>query len=241
MGTNPNYTVRFYVRTTKTQGGDSPTPLRVKVWVSDTKSYLYYSTSTTTTKRIWADFANDGTPSPNADPALVKVVDTYKTATQLVMASAIANERIKEMTSESLSLRVDAVVTYLKMRQDHKNLPPLLVFTTPINVPLCQNCIHCGEVCSAKWDSKLQASTASDVALCKSTCPKRKAKEDAITAIPNAIGKALMRNASIEMQCFPELTEENAVAIAFLKLADYYKAHKDDNKVKGGNDDGAED
>lgn len=178
MNHNPNFTVRFYVRTTKTQGGDSLTPLRVKVWISGTKSYLYYSTKVSTTKRIWADFASDGTPSPGADPTLTKVVDTYKTATNLIVSSAIANDRIKELTSEQLSLRIDAVVAYMEKQQEEHPQRPILVFSTPHNSPFCMECCHCGTKCKAKWQSEDERDIAPDLTLYGNKCPHFKTKRD---------------------------------------------------------------
>lgn len=213
MGTNPNFTVRFYVRTTKTQGGDSPTPLRVKVWVSDTKSYLYFSTKTTTTKRIWADFATDGTPSAGADPVLVKVVDAYKMATQLVMSAAIANNRIKDMTSDEMSLRVDAVVSCIQKRQADGFARPILIFTTPQYVPTCKECLFCGATCKAKWDNALLSGIASDVALYNGQCSMFQLNPAPDGNPMNTVFGRFLMNALIVKESNPELTMEEACKV----------------------------
>lgn len=233
MGTNPNFTVRFYVRTTKTQGGDSPTPLRVKVWVSDTKSYLYFSTKVTTTKRIWADFSTDGSPSAGADPALVKVVDAYKAATQLVISAAIANDRIKELTSEQLSLRIDAVVAYIQKQQQDKSHHPLLVFTTPLNVPTCEDCKFRATTCKASWKNEDETDIAPDLALYQRVCLKRELNEDADPRLKFFDG--IFNNAKIIQNLMPSTNDTQALALAFQDLVHYYKESKKGKQKDSGN------
>lgn len=234
MQLNPSFSVRFYVRTTKTQGGDSPTPLRAKVWIAGTKSYLYFSTKVTTTKRMWADFSTDGTPSAGADPDLVKSVDFYKTAAQLVMSSAIANGRLELLTSEILTLRVQSIVALLEKQLKNPDITtPILIFTTPRNVPTCADCIYRGgdAFCKAPWQTDAEKDMATDLALYNKKCSMHHIQPTTDENILSrmlilAIAKIQQEGLSVE----EALKATSAPMVAYLKRLDAEKEDSNGNK-----------
>lgn len=114
MTLNPGFRVRFYIRPPRKGRSYTPTPLRLKVWISATKGYLYLSTNAAITPRQFSAFASDGTPSQNADPLLKKIVDTYRAAVQFVICGAIVNGKITTLTSQELEIRVESVITRME-------------------------------------------------------------------------------------------------------------------------------
>lgn len=172
---NPLFAVRFYIRSKGTQGDDSPTALRARVWVGATKAYLYLTTKGITTKRKWSVFAPDGTTkSISADPELLRIVDLYRAATQLVMSGAVANNKLDTLTSDELTRRVDAIVTCMEKQQRDKTSNPILVYTSPFNVPKCNGCVFRGAKCKATWQTDTDTAVAPDMALYTNECIKRK-------------------------------------------------------------------
>lgn len=151
MTHNPGFSVRFYIRPPKGGKSDTPTPLRLKVWISATKGYLYLSTNAAITPRQFSAFAADGTPSPNADPQLIKIVDTYRAAVQLVISGAIVNGKIPTLTSKELESRVAGVIGRMEANAKSGVWQPITPFAEPVSVQTCAGCLFCGHECRAPW------------------------------------------------------------------------------------------
>jgi hypothetical protein len=167
----PSYSIRFYIRINKKQRGDTLTPLRLKVWITDTKSYLYVSTPVSVTPNQWKAFDTEGNPGATADPAIAREVDTYRAAAQLVLSSAIVNNRVSTLTSEYLKRRVDGVVGRMKANKEHGVNQPIMVFCSPKDVSVCEGCKYRNDVCAAPWSfGALEADTAADFAAYNGAC-----------------------------------------------------------------------
>jgi hypothetical protein len=107
----PSYSIRFYIRINKKQRGDTLTPLRLKVWVAATKSYLYSTTTIKVTPNQWKHFNPKGMSSITADPAIAREVYAYLAVAQLVVSATIVNNRIMTLTSDEFSLLVNKIVS----------------------------------------------------------------------------------------------------------------------------------
>lgn len=173
MTHNPGFSVRFYIRPPKGGKSDTPTPLRLKVWISATKGYLYLSTNAAITPRQFSAFAADGTPSPNADPQLIKIVDTYRAAVQLVISGAIVNGKIPTLTSKELESRVAGVIGRMEANAKSGVWQPITPFAEPVSVQTCAGCLFCGHECRAPWIYQHEADRAAEFADYNGICINR--------------------------------------------------------------------
>lgn len=173
MTTNPGFSVRFYIRPPRKGISDTPTPLRLKVWISATKGYLYLSTNAAITPRQFSAFAADGTPSQNADPQLTKIVDTYRAAVQLVISGAIVNGKIATLTSKGLESRVAGVIGRMEANAKGGVWHPITPFADPLSVQTCAECLFCGHECRAPWLYEFERERAAEVADYNGICINR--------------------------------------------------------------------
>lgn len=170
---SPKFSVRFYIRTKQSKRGEELTPLRIKVWVGATKSYLYMPTDIQVTPWQWSAFASDGTPTTAADPKLAKAVDRYHKAATMVISSAIVNNRINTLTSAAMKMRVDGVKTRMEANEKSGANQTIMVFAAPSNVPTCAGCAFGGDKCRAPWIYDFEADTAPDLAAFNGLCRMR--------------------------------------------------------------------
>lgn len=169
----PNYLVRFYIRISQTQRGDTPTPLRLRVWIGAQKRSLYATTETTITPRQWAYFDTEGNPKPGAEPRLIREIDSYKTAANLVITAAVERGRIDSMTSQEFKRRIDGVKTRLDLNNKQEKQWPIKPLATPLEVETCANCVFRGIECRAPWSYTAEADSAPEFAAFNGMCPKR--------------------------------------------------------------------
>lgn len=146
---NPGYSVRFFIRATKRQKGTTPAPIRVRVWISAKKQFLYISTPYTTTPNQWAYFGSDGTAYAGADPTTIRIVDTYRAAVGLVLNHCAAAGTITDLSSEKLKRLVEGVLYMMSRRKVYNRAP--IVGTKPTDVALCSGCAFCADQCRAPW------------------------------------------------------------------------------------------
>ena len=233
MPTNPHFVVRFFVRTTKTQDADSPTPLRAKVWLSHSKQYYYVSTNQQTTQRKFSLITGEGAPRYGADPELVKIVDRYKAAIQFVISAAIVNNRVNSLTSEELTARVNLVADRMKRNEDFylSEPEPILVYTSPRYVPLCDSCVFKGKTCRANFEEEIK-DMAPDHALFSGVCPM------SIDKNRNTENLASVMMPMVEEAMSKAINEKKEFRAAFNDVCDSYMEilkmdHYPDSEEKG--------
>ncbi len=169
----PTFHTRFYIRTKQSKRGEEFTPLRLKVWVSATKSYLYLSTNLSVSPWQWSAFASDGTPGTSADPKLAKSVDRYRAAVSLVVSSAIVNNRIHAITSADFKSKVEGVISRMEANERSGNNQTIVVYASPNDVPTCAGCVFRSSVCRAPWSYQQERDFAPEAAAFNGICRKR--------------------------------------------------------------------
>lgn len=149
MTTNPNYSVRFLLRTDRAAKDEVLTttaPLRVRVWIASRKEFLYLSTPHKIARLKWMDFRSDGTPKVGADPTITRIVDGLRAAVGFAVNYAIATGQIDTLTSDQLKRLVDSVA-WMMQRQERAPI----VGTRPTDLDICRRCAFRGERCRAPW------------------------------------------------------------------------------------------
>ena len=170
---NPGYYVQFYIRPPQKDRLNKPTPLRLKAWISATKSYLFLSTDIKVTPLQFDNFNSYGIPSKNADPDITKVIDRYRAAANLVLSGAIVNGKIMNLTSEEFKSRVEGVIGRMQANEQNEIFQPITPFATPESVKTCKGCLFCGKVCSAPWPFEMEAERAAELADFNGVCRER--------------------------------------------------------------------
>lgn len=174
MGTpNPGYSVQFYIRPPQKDRLNKPTQLRLKAWISATKSYLFLSTDIKVTPLQFDSFNSYGIPSKNADPDITKVIDRYRAAANLVLSGAIVNGKIMSLTSEEFKSRVEGVIVRMNANEQSGVFQPITPFATPESVKTCKGCVFCGRECSAPWLFDAEAERAAELADFNRICRER--------------------------------------------------------------------
>lgn len=173
------YSVRFYISPQKKRNREEFTPLRLKVWITTTQSYLYCPTDIKVTPLQWSAFSSDGTPTASALPKLAKRVTRWREAANLVLAYAAANKRLDTLTSEEFGRKTEGVKTLMELNQEQKINQPIVLFSTPMQVATCVGCIFRDtKQCAAPWNYEQQNEFATDAAAFNGLCSMR-VNEDA--------------------------------------------------------------
>lgn len=174
---DPYYSVRFFIRATKRQRGDTPAPLRIRVWIRAQKSLIYLSTSDKVTPDQWKYFQPDGTPLKGADPKIANIVNQWRAAANVVLTEAVLNNRIDTITSEIFKFKVEAVKNRIEINEKSGQDRPIIVFESPEKIETCAGCIFRDETCRAPWSSNREREHAPELAAFNAMCRMRVSEE----------------------------------------------------------------
>lgn len=140
LNQSPTYSVRFFIRASR--GREELTPLRVKVWITALKKYVYVSTDVSITPNQFNEFSSDGTPTSQALPLVAWSVNNWRIAVNIVVADIIERGRMNELTNEIISQRSKFIVGHI--RENAK-------ISTPMVVKTCDACVFRASLCRAPW------------------------------------------------------------------------------------------
>lgn len=176
---NKDLSVRFYIRpSARSNDLDTPTPLRLKVWIAQEKRYIYSTTDVVVTPRQWKQFTFEGKPTNSADPKIARQIKDWVDAAFIFTSCALAYNRVSDLTSELFLRRLHGIVGRIRTTRETGVPQPIFVFMPPTLTPICKDCVFCEKRCKAPWFIEAEVDAAADFAIFNGFCRNRVVKED---------------------------------------------------------------